>query len=225
MRNPRCLDCRNRPSRPSSNAARRPGGPTRSSSALNAQTTHSTIPAAAGNTAVVRRRTTGKRDAAAGGAGAAGSRGVRTRSEGLEAGNGAVIDDRTAVVVGLLRQSFPRWTDLPGERAPTGARLTKLTRIRRALARRAVRGPVANGSAGGIHWATRVRGRRLPARCPPSSGGARLGVGRVRPFAERYRSGRNGGASKASCRVTGTWVRIPPSPPLCPCGSLRRRRV
>jgi hypothetical protein len=32
-------------------------------------------------------------------------------------------------------------------------------------------------------------------------------------YAERYRSGRNGGASKASCRVTGTWVRIPPSPP------------
>src|SRR5206468_5811535 len=31
--------------------------------------------------------------------------------------------------------------------------------------------------------------------------------------AERYRSGRNGGASKASCRVSGTWVRIPPSPP------------
>ena len=31
--------------------------------------------------------------------------------------------------------------------------------------------------------------------------------------AERYRSGRNGVASKASCRVSGTWVRIPPSPP------------
>ena len=31
--------------------------------------------------------------------------------------------------------------------------------------------------------------------------------------AERYRSGRNGGASKASCRASGTWVRIPPSPP------------
>jgi hypothetical protein len=31
--------------------------------------------------------------------------------------------------------------------------------------------------------------------------------------AERYRSGRNGGASKASCRVSGTGVRIPPSPP------------
>ena len=31
--------------------------------------------------------------------------------------------------------------------------------------------------------------------------------------AERYRSGRNGIASKAICRVTGTWVRIPPSPP------------
>ena len=30
---------------------------------------------------------------------------------------------------------------------------------------------------------------------------------------ERYRSGRNGRASKACCRVTGTWVRIPPSPP------------
>ena len=40
-------------------------------------------------------------------------------------------------------------------------------------------------------------------------------VGGARPHrAERYRSGRNGGASKASCRVTGTWVRIPPSPPL-----------
>ena len=33
------------------------------------------------------------------------------------------------------------------------------------------------------------------------------------PGTERYRSGRNGGASKASCRVSGTWVRIPPSPP------------
>jgi hypothetical protein len=31
---------------------------------------------------------------------------------------------------------------------------------------------------------------------------------------ERYRSGRNGGASKASCPLRGTWVRIPPSPPL-----------
>ena len=69
------------------------------------------------------------------------------------------------------------------------------------------------------------------ARTPPS--GAlpalvRRRAARRRPspaFAERYRSGRNGGASKASCRVTGTWVRIPPSPPLCPCGSLRRRRV
>jgi hypothetical protein len=34
------------------------------------------------------------------------------------------------------------------------------------------------------------------------------------PGTERYRSGRNGGASKASCRVSGTWVRIPPSPPI-----------
>jgi hypothetical protein len=32
-------------------------------------------------------------------------------------------------------------------------------------------------------------------------------------LAERYRSGRNGGASKASYPVRGTWVRIPPSPP------------
>jgi hypothetical protein len=37
---------------------------------------------------------------------------------------------------------------------------------------------------------------------------------------ERYRSGRNGGASKASCRVTGTWVRIPPSPPFNTCTAL-----
>src|SRR4029450_1670750 len=35
----------------------------------------------------------------------------------------------------------------------------------------------------------------------------------VDPLTERYRSGRNGGASKASCRVTGPWVRIPPPPP------------
>ena len=36
------------------------------------------------------------------------------------------------------------------------------------------------------------------------------------PPAERYRSGRNGRASKACCRETGTWVRIPPSPPNTP---------
>ena len=42
---------------------------------------------------------------------------------------------------------------------------------------------------------------------------------------ERYRSGRNGGASKASCRVTGTWVRIPPSPPLTRSRSFVSSRV
>ena len=41
----------------------------------------------------------------------------------------------------------------------------------------------------------------------------RRGSDPLRNDTERYRSGRNGGASKASCRVTGTWVRIPPSPP------------
>ena len=36
-------------------------------------------------------------------------------------------------------------------------------------------------------------------------------------FVERYRSGHNGGASKASCLPkAGTWVRIPPSPPAIP---------
>ena len=40
---------------------------------------------------------------------------------------------------------------------------------------------------------------------------------------ERYRSGRNGGASKASCRESGTWVRIPPSPPTFAERSLRSR--
>jgi hypothetical protein len=39
---------------------------------------------------------------------------------------------------------------------------------------------------------------------------------------ERYRSGRTGIASKAICRESGTWVRIPPSPPtLLACGELR----
>ena len=41
--------------------------------------------------------------------------------------------------------------------------------------------------------------------------------------AERYRSGRNGGASKASCPVRGTGVRIPPSPPTFAKRSLRSR--
>ena len=47
------------------------------------------------------------------------------------------------------------------------------------------------------------------------------------PKMERYRSGRNGGASKASCRVTGTGVRIPPSPPdfARPTGELRLGRA
>ena len=45
-----------------------------------------------------------------------------------------------------------------------------------------------------------------------SSPRRRTRAARVSPT-ERYRSGRNGGASKASCRVTGTGVRIPPSPP------------
>ena len=43
------------------------------------------------------------------------------------------------------------------------------------------------------------------------------------PSAERYRSGRNGIASKAICRVTGTWVRIPPSPPTFAKRSLREQ--
>src|ERR671929_106109 len=42
---------------------------------------------------------------------------------------------------------------------------------------------------------------------------------------ERYRSGRNGGASKASCRVTGTWVRIPPSPPNSILSSFSSRKL
>ena len=47
---------------------------------------------------------------------------------------------------------------------------------------------------------------RRPKRAPEGSR-------RRRPRAYQERSGRNGGASKASCRVTGTGVRIPPSPP------------
>ena len=39
-------------------------------------------------------------------------------------------------------------------------------------------------------------------------------VSKARFLSERYRSGHNGGASKASCLPkAGTWVRIPPSPP------------
>ena len=33
---------------------------------------------------------------------------------------------------------------------------------------------------------------------------------------EVYRSGHNGPHSKCGCRVTGTWVRIPPLPPNTP---------
>ena len=35
----------------------------------------------------------------------------------------------------------------------------------------------------------------------------------VKEFKEKYRSGHNELHSKCSCRVTGTWVRIPSSPP------------
>jgi len=50
----------------------------------------------------------------------------------------------------------------------------------------------------------REEGRPARGRSPP----------RVGPScAERYRGGRSGGASKASCPVTGTWVRIHPPPP------------
>ncbi len=59
------------------------------------------------------------------------------------------------------------------------------------------------------------------ARSPggPGEGPRGVGVGyncvfACPPESERYRSGRNGGASKASCPVRGTWVRIPPSPPI-----------
>ena len=62
-----------------------------------------------------------------------------------------------------------------------------------------------------------LRQRRGPLRVAPEgeprSRAVALKGAITRP--ERYRSGRNGGASKASCRVTGTWVRIPPSPPIC----------
>ena len=34
------------------------------------------------------------------------------------------------------------------------------------------------------------------------------------PHVEKYRRGHNGAHSKCVCRGTGTWVRIPPSPPL-----------
>ena len=56
------------------------------------------------------------------------------------------------------------------------------------------------------------RARKGARRASPALVEADLEVGlSTRP--ERYRSGRNGGASKASCPVRGTWVRIPPSPP------------
>ena len=42
---------------------------------------------------------------------------------------------------------------------------------------------------------------------------------------ERYRSGRNGGASKASCGVTRTGVRIPPSPPSFAHACQRKREL
>ena len=47
----------------------------------------------------------------------------------------------------------------------------------------------------------------------PISEGLEAGSWELETKTERYRSGRNGGASKASCRVSGTGVRIPPSPP------------
>ena len=79
---------------------------------------------------------------------------------------------------------------------------------RRRWRRRGRRRPRAAEHAGSaaVDGDSPVYNRRLRLR-------RRLVRGGAHPSAERYRSGRNGGASKASCRVTGTWVRIPPSPP------------
>ena len=67
-------------------------------------------------------------------------------------------------------------------------------------------------------WRTLAERPRLS---PCGSGASRASPGPDPGLAERYRSGRNGGASKASCRATGTWVRIPPSPPLVLCNPLK----
>ena len=56
------------------------------------------------------------------------------------------------------------------------------------------------------------RGGRTPIESIWLTGYNKRSVPTRSPTTERYRSGRNGGASKASCPVRGTWVRIPPSP-------------
>ena len=101
-----------------------------------------------------------------------------------------------------------------------------------ARGREALWSPQGQGQGAVDPGAARRADRRLPrrtggglaryndpfARASGPDAPPRLCAGRVhnpahRTRPERYRSGRNGGASKASCRVTGTWVRIPPSPP------------
>src|SRR5258708_5918917 len=59
-----------------------------------------------------------------------------------------------------------------------------------------------------------VDGRVCRGRSPALVRYNHRSASRASHLTERYRSGRNGGASKASCPVRGTWVRIPPSPPI-----------
>ena len=85
---------------------------------------------------------------------------------------------------------------------------------------------IGHGGGGRRLMETRRRWRRRRIAAPQPAGSARLGapnpaLGPSSCLAERYRSGRNGGASKASCRETGTWVRIPPSPPPILCKPLK----
>jgi hypothetical protein len=74
-------------------------------------------------------------------------------------------------------------------------------------------GKVDGGPTERRQWQASAGGKPRRGRERAARWGRLKGPHRAKAITERYRSGRNGGASKASCRVTGTWVRIPPSPP------------
>ena len=101
-----------------------------------------------------------------------------------------------------VRQSGSRSEDGP-------ARHRAVRHRRRAGRAEGDRGNLPNEARPGLQPAGDRRQSAVYNRRFQSYAGRRT----IQASAEKYRSGRNGGASKASCRVSGTWVRIPPSPP------------
>ena len=112
----------------------------------------------------------------------------------------------------IVSTTTGRRSELPSEQLQLPARHGRSPRVSRTVPDAALSKPRRPSRRLTCAW---FNGRDIikgPLRSDLGSPWEGRPPGLPRLNTERYRSGRNGGASKASCRVTGTWVRIPPSP-------------